>query len=289
MHDFASKLKAVVEASRPLIWLLSITSAYCGMFMAVKRVPPLHLLIVVAIGVGPCITVATNLLNAVYDIDVDRLSKPKRPLPTGRMSAASTLKIALLLYLLGLIIAFSLGFWPFLITLIGVIISALYSIPRTKIKAKGGFSNFSLALGYTAICILGGWAIFREIQEMPWLILVFLTIQDAGANVVKDFVDYEADKKFRFDTLPVKLGVEKSIMLISPFFVGIYLLIPLFYFLGYLGSIYLPISLFFAWGIYIIGSLFHDFSRKNREKIFLQAFFMSVLTEIAFTIAYVLA
>jgi len=284
-----SKLKAVIEASRPLIWLLSITSAYCGMFMAVKGLPPIHLLIIVAIGVGPCITAATNLLNAVYDVEVDKLSKPNRPLPTNRVTIDTARKIALLLYAIGLVIAFFLGVWPFLLSLIGVAVSVLYSVPQARIKAKGGFSNFALAFGYTAICILGGWSIFREIHEAPLFVIAFLTIQDAGANVVKDFVDYEADALFGISTLPVKFGAEKSLIMISPFFVGLYLLVPLLYSVGHLSQVYLPISLFLLWGIYILSSLKHDFSRKNRERIFLQSFFMSVLTEIAFTAAYVLA
>jgi len=289
MSNLALKFVAIIEASRPLLWLFSITSAFCGMFMAVKGLPPIPLLLIVSIGVGPCITAAINLFNAVFDVEVDKMSKPKRPLPSGRIGTSSVLASSLLLYFFGLVIAFILGFIPFLLTLIGVAVSILYSVPWIKIKAKGGLSNFALAFGYTAICFLGGWSIFRSILEFPWLILAFVTLQVTGANVVKDFVDYEADKKFNIGTLPARYGVEKSIVLISPLIVGIYLLIPLLCFLRSLAWAYLPISLFFVWGLYILNSLTHDFSRKNREKAFLHAFFMSLFTEIAFTITYVLA
>ncbi|MEM3010798.1 MAG: UbiA family prenyltransferase [Candidatus Bathyarchaeia archaeon] len=288
MSTLASKIVAIVEASRPLLWLFSITSAFCGMFMAVKGLPPIPLLVIVALGVGPCITAAINLFNAVFDVEVDKLSKPNRPLPSGRIGAASVLASSLLLYFFGLVIAFMLGLVPFLLTLIGILLSISYSLPWIRIKAKGGLSNFALALGYTTVCFLGGWSIFRNIQEFPWFILIFVTLQVAGANVVKDFVDYEADKKFEIGTLPVKYGVEKSIVLISPLFVGIFLVIPLFCFLGSLAWRSLPLSLFSLWGFYILYSLKRDFSRKNREKAFLQAFFMSLLTEIALTTAYVL-
>jgi len=289
MSNFTSKFMAIFEASRPLVWLFSVASAFSGMFMAVKDLPPIHLLILVSIGAGPCITSAINLLNAVFDIEVDKLSKPKRPLPAKRVSVPLALVTALLLYAIGLIIAFSIGFWPFIITLIGIILSVSYSIPPVRIKARGGLSNFCLALGYTAICFTGGWSIFREIKEAPLLILLFVTLQVAGANVVKDFVDYEADKKMKIGTLPVKYGVKKSIILISPLFIGVYLAIPLFHFSGSLDWTYLPISLFFLWGIYILNSLTHDFSRKNREKVFIHAFLMSLFTEIAFTVAFILA
>lgn len=289
MSNFASKLVAITEASRPLLWLFSITSAFCGMFMAVKGTPPFPLLLIVALGVGPCLTAAINLFNAVFDVEVDKLSKPDRPLPSGRVDIASALASSLLLYLFGLIIAFMLGLVPFLLTLIGVLLSIFYSLPRIRIKAKGGFSNFALALGYTTVCFLGGWSIFRNIQEFPWLVLIFVTLQVTGANVVKDFVDYEADKKFEIGTLPVKYGVDKSIIMVSPLILGAYLAIPLFCLFGSLGWIYLPLTLFTLWGFYILYSLKRDFSRKNREKAFLQAFFMSLLTEIAFTIAYVLS
>lgn len=289
MSNYASKLVAVVEASRPQLWLLAITSAFCGMFMAVKGLPPIHFLILVAIGVGPCISAATNLLNAIFDVEVDKLSKPGRPLPSKRIGVTSTLMAAFTLYFIGLAIAFVMGFWPFVLSLAGVVLTILYSLSPIRIKAKGGLSNISIAVGYVTICVLGGWSIFKGIHEAPWLVLIFLMLQDAGANVVKDFVDYEGDKELKIGTLPVKYGVEKSIIFISPLFVGIYLTIPLFYLSGDLERIYLPISLFFLWGCYILYSLRRDFSRKNREKIFNHAFFMSVLTEIAFTTAYILA
>jgi len=289
MLNLTLKLAAFVKASRPLTWLFSITSAICGMVMAFRGIPPIHLILLVSVGVGPCITAAINLLNAVFDIEVDKLSKPDRPLPKGQISVFSTLAVSSLLYLIGLIIAFSLGFWPFILALIGVLLSILYSVPPVRIKAVGGLSNFSLALGYTMVCFVGGWVIFRSPLEAPWFIIFLATLQVVGANVVKDFVDYEADKEMKIETLPVKFGIKKSIALISPLFIGIYLVIPLFYLLGYLKSAFLPVSLFSIWGIYIIHSLIHDFSRKNREKIFIHAFFMSLSTEIAFSIAYLLA
>lgn len=283
------KFIALVEASRPLLWLFSIVSAFSGMFMAFDGLPPLNLLLLVAVGVGPCITAALNLLNAIYDVEVDRISKPKRPLPTNRISRNMALTSTVLLYLMGIVIAYTLGFFPFIITLIGIALSIFYSIPPTRIKAKGGFSNILLSLGYTTICFVGGWSIFRSLSEIPWLILTFVTLQVAGANIVKDFVDYEGDKEMNVKTLPVKYGIKTTIRLMAPCFMGIYLTIPVFYISGYLNNLYLPITALILWGFYIIKSLDDDFSRKNREKIFLHAFLMSLFTEIAFTIAYVLS
>lgn len=289
MSNIASKLIAITEASRPLLWLFSITSAFSGMFMAFDGLPPLNTLLLVAIGVGPCITAALNLLNAVYDVEVDRISKPQRPLPTNRISKNLTLTTAILLYCVGVLIAYTLGFVPFIITLAGIILSIVYSIPPTRIKAKGGFSNILLSLGYTTICFMGGWSIFRHLTEIPLLILVFVTLQVAGANVAKDFVDYEGDKEMGIGTLPVRYGIKNTLKLIAPCLVGIYFAIPIFYFSGYFNGLFLPITVFSIWGIYIIKSLNDDFSRKNREKAFLHAFLMSLFTEIAFTVAYVLS
>jgi len=118
--------------------------------------------------------------------------------------------------------------------------------------------------------------------------LIFLLIQITAANVIKDLVDYEGDLIKR-RTVPGQLGLNKTIIVIAPFMVGIYFLIPVLWLFKVFSWHYLPISLMSLWGIAIIVFLYKKPSKDRRIKAFLHAFFMSLLSEFLFAGVYVLS
>src|SRR4051812_7830615 len=48
---------------------------------------------------------ASNGLNQIYDLEIDRVNKPRRPLPSGRLSLADAWMFTLLNYLVALVLA----------------------------------------------------------------------------------------------------------------------------------------------------------------------------------------
>ena len=57
--------------------------------------------------------------------------------------------------------------------------------------------------------------------------LVIFGLFLVGAATTKDFSDMKGDRENNCNTLPVKYGIHKSILIISPFFIVPWLMIPL--------------------------------------------------------------
>lgn len=262
-------------------------TALCGMIMAVKGLPPVNLLIIVLIGTGPIITTAINLLNAIFDLETDKINKPYRPLPSGRLEIRYVAITAAILYAAGLLGALWLGFYPFIFAVFGLALSLAYSVPPIRLKNRGITANFALALGYSAVTFLGGWSLFEDVSKAPYIIVAFIIVQVTGANVVKDMGDYRGDKKLGIKTLPVRLGIINSAKAICPLVIGPYFAIPLFYTLEIFTWSFLIITVFAVWGIFMLSRLIKEPTEENCHRAFFHAFFMSLLTEFAFAFAYI--
>jgi len=168
-------------------------------------------------------------LNAYYDIKVDKINKPSRPLPSGRMMPQHALKYAYSLMALGLAIAgivslVSMNPTMFGLWIIFTLLGLAYSIPPVKLKSRhlfgnlcfGLFAGFSLAVMYVIyqpIALDSGW----------WLTVIFTSIFVAGFITMKDFYDVEGDVANGDSTLAVKFG-RKGAAIISIFLIGVFLL-----------------------------------------------------------------
>lgn len=287
-----TKIWAIIYMGRPFLWIFSIGTALCGAIIALKGVPPFAIFLAMVLGIGPCTTTAINVLNGVFDIETDRINKPDRPLIQGKLSKNEAIFASAFLYTVSLVAAFFFGFWPFTFMSLGVILSIAYSVPPIRLKNLGLASNIALAVGYSGITFIGGWSLFKspfEITPEALTILFLIVTQVTGANVVKDFVDYEGDLNIEIRTIPVRFGIKKSVFIILPLMVGVYLTIPVIVFLGVFKLHYLFLSAFSLWGIFILKKLYTaNPSKRLRKKMFVHAFFMSLLTEIAFAAAYLL-
>jgi len=156
-------------------------------------------------------------LNAYYDIEIDKVNKPKRPLPSGRMKPEHALRYAIILMVLGMLVAavvsislsnpLMLILWT-IFTLLGI----AYTTPPVKLKARHIYGNLCFGtfavLAFFIGMIVRPWIISDLIQT--FIVYSFFILYVAGIITMKDFSDYEGDKKNGDITLPVKFGRRKA-------------------------------------------------------------------------------
>src|SRR5690606_5370298 len=92
--------------------------------------------------VGFFISGTAMITNDYFDLEVDRVNHPTRPLPSGRISAKEVMILALLFSAAGLIAAGLLGPVAFALAQIMWIISNLYN---WRYKETGLFGNMMVA------------------------------------------------------------------------------------------------------------------------------------------------
>src|SRR5690349_19962472 len=93
---------------------------------------------------------ASNALNQIYDLDIERISKPKRPLPEGRLTIREAWLFTWVMYAFALLLAWFVSpggrnecFW---IVVIAAIITFLYSVPLARTKRLGIWANVTIAI-----------------------------------------------------------------------------------------------------------------------------------------------
>jgi 4-hydroxybenzoate polyprenyltransferase len=178
---------------------------------------------------------ASNAINQIYDLEIDRVNKPKRPLPAGSLRLGEAWGFTLACFLLSWWLAWlavPVGleshrecFWIVLFT--SVLVWA-YSAPPLRTKRHGIWANVTIAVPRGMLLKVAGWSTVKTIFDPePWFIGAIFGLFVLGASTTKDFADIEGDRAGGCQTLPILYGVKKAAWMIAPFFVLPFLLIPI--------------------------------------------------------------
>ncbi len=195
---------------------------------------------------------AFNTLNGIFDIELDKISKPHRPLPSAKITKRHAWRFYAALVSAGSVLAYFANIYVFIIILSVIILSILYSSPAGWLKRHFLMNTAIVAACYSVLPLLAGWVVFASPFSIPIEIFVVLGIISFGMVVVKDIEDMVADKVSGVMTMPLVLGVERTVYILGIVFSVAYILISyialsklvyLLSFAGYIGMGHLLFSI----------------------------------------------
>jgi len=249
------KLADVVDLDRPFTLLPPLLGILSGAVCAwgsahnpdpVRALTPAVWLTVVLGSVcAALLNGASNTLNQITDLDADRVNKPRRPIPAGRVSVRQAAWLAAVLYLAGTLPVWLVVPYPavtvadrlrapladhavFFLYLGAAIMTLVYSLPALgRTKRFGIWANVTIAIPRGVWLKVAGWGMVASVfhWEAWWIGLVFGLFL-LGASSTKDFSDMKGDAASGVRTLPVKYGVRRAAWMIAPSFVFPWLLMP---------------------------------------------------------------
>ena len=179
-----------------------------------------------------CLTMAFgNVLNDVLDLESDYISHPQRPIPLNNITVIKAKKIAIILLLIIFIVSFLLNIYA-LMFLIFIIIPMLIGY-NFFLKGVPLVGNIVVSLLLSFVFIFTEIVFLQEIQItiIPSLLVFGLSFI---REFIKDIHDYDGDKKYGVNTLPVIIGQSQSLYL-SALFICIF---SVFAFMPYLSKYY---------------------------------------------------
>ena len=188
---------------------------------------------------------ASNVINQIHDLEIDRRNKPGRPLPSGALSVTASRRFATALYVLAILPTWLVVIHPritlmdrllaplqahecFFIYLAGMVMTFVYSDPAWgRTKRFGLWANVTIALPRGCLLKVAGWSMVGSVLHVePWWIGLIFMLFLLGATTSKDFSDMAGDAAGGCRTLPIRWGVAPAARFIAPFFVLPWLLIP---------------------------------------------------------------
>ena len=243
---------------------------------------------------------ASNGLNQIYDLAIDRVNKPKRPLPSGRMTHgeawAFTLGAFAVAWLLAWLVAPGGRHECFWIVVVASLITCLYSVPPFRTKRLGIWANVTVAVPRGMLLKVAGWSSVKTIFGLePWFIGAIFGLFLLGATTTKDFADMEGDARGGCRTLPIQSGVQRAAWMISPSFVVPVLMIPEGAWAGILtGNFWLLQLLGFvmtAYGVYVCYLMLRrpeDLAVEENHVSWAHMYRMMFVAQVGFALAYLL-
>ena len=90
----------------PALGMLSGGLTALGAGDPIDVTPKLLLHILLGTAMAAALNGASNGINQIYDLEVDRVNKPGRAIPSGRMSVAEAGRVTLVLYVLALLLGY---------------------------------------------------------------------------------------------------------------------------------------------------------------------------------------
>lgn len=259
--------------ARPFTLLPPMIGIFSGSLIGygATRVPFPVRHIVLAVTAAAVMNAASNGLNQICDLENDRINKPLRPLPSGKLSRGEAWAFVVLTYVAALLMVAAVNRETLAIYCVAAIATVAYSAPPIRLKRHPVGSNLVIALVRGELLKVAGWAAVSTvlISIEPWYIGFIYFVFLLGATTTKDFADIEGDRAAGCITLPVKYGATWSARAISPSFLAPWLLMPLGLYLRLLSgnpkAIIVLCAVMLVWGAYVIYLMNKDPNRLVTE------------------------
>jgi len=193
--------------------------------------------------VGFFITAYAMIINDYYDIEIDKVNAPNRPLASGKVKIKTALILAVLLLVAGLAISALINLLSLAVAILFAFISYLYS---WRFKRSGLIGNFLVASSM-AIPFIYGSIISMKFGPLPFILAGVAFFAGTSREIIKGISDVEGDKKKGVKTLTITKGAKKA----SAYAFTLMIIAVILSFL--------PLLYFKMWYVYLILILTVDF------------------------------
>lgn len=257
---------------------------------------PARLIFNVVLGslMAAVLNAASNGINQIYDLPLDQINKPHRPLPRRTMSLREARWVTGALYVVALSMAAFINWMCFSLAAVAAVLTWAYSAPPLRTKRDAFGANLTIALPRGLMLKVAGWTTVKSFVAVePWAIGSIFFLFLLGAATTKDFADMEGDAAYGCKTLPVRFGVKKAAWMIAPFFVLPFLLMPLGVYLGVLTGN--PVALdalgtgLALWGCYTVWLLVRnpeELAATENHPSWTHMYLMMMTLQVGFAVGY---
>ena len=203
-------------------------------------------------GLSPAIPLSTVVLvaaggyaiNDYFDVEVDLINKPYRPIPSGIVSRREALVLSIILIVAGVSLAVLSGPVSFIFASLNALLLVMYSY---KIKELGILGNIVVSFEGAASIIYGGLALAEYEGVLSYVMYTGIPALYAfllllSREVVKTIEDYVADAVRDVKSLPRVIGLNKSAAIAVVLLALVVALSPLPYLLVGYGIVYIVLT-----------------------------------------------
>ena len=163
-----------------------------------------------------------NALNDIFDLEIDKINRPDRPLPSGSISVSSAkivtsvmMVTSLICMLLAWFTVDSMGHefsdWApsLVIWIIALFLLANYEFPNSlRLKDRGLPGNIAISISVGLVAVFGAAGVLQPYNHRAWSLFLVGVFYNTSREVVKDIEDMEGDEGR--NTLAMRVGADSA-------------------------------------------------------------------------------
>lgn len=286
-------LKDAIEILRPINDIMGSLTVIIGILNTMSGISIEKLIINLVIGVLTYFFIAGSgmVINDIYDIDIDKINRPERPIPRGAITLTQAKYYFGTILLVGIILSIihsiiiNLGFLNVIIATFFGFIGWVYAKWGKK---SGFFGNILVSVSFSIGLVYG--AVLNSFEIPLYIYYFFLTcfFLLLSREVIKGCEDIEGDQKLGVKTLAIKIGARKSTYISMSFAILAITFFILPIFTNILNKLLFSISMIFGIIVVLYAAIFMlkaNLEKETFSKISLSLKLGAFLGLIAFILA----
>ncbi len=153
-----------------------------------------------------------NVINDYFDVEMDKINRPTRPIPSGRIKPNEAMIFYVLLIIVGNLLAYYAGTYFFILAVFNTFVAFIYAWKLKKTALVGNMMDSYLAASVfiAPLFLLENFSIRMLVESPAFILGVIAFFGNMGREILKDVEDMEGDKRAGARTLPVVAGTRKS-------------------------------------------------------------------------------
>ncbi|MEX2088626.1 MAG: UbiA family prenyltransferase [Bacteroidota bacterium] len=235
-----------------------------GQFLALDSIPPLH---EIALGFVSIFFISATalILNDHFDLEIDKINAPHRPLPSGMVTKRDVVVLSFVVAFLGMLASAFLGLTALITILVVWIVGVLYN---WRFKRSGLMGNLMVSFSVGMTFVFGGISVGQPVNNNVWWFGAIAFLMDLGEEIAADAMDIEGDRIIGSRSLGIVYGRETALRTSAMVFAVLILISVVPFALARIPLVYLiPIVVMDAVILYSIVRLLDPTTQNPRAHI----------------------
>jgi len=169
------------------------------------------------------ISAAALILNDYFDLEIDRVNAPQRPLPAGLVTQRDVLVLSSAVTLLGFLASTLISLLALITTVVVWIVGFLYN---WRYKRSGLAGNLMVSFSVGMTFVFGGIVVGQPLNFGVWWFGAIAGLLDLGEEIAADAMDFEGDRLIGSRSLAIVYGRARALRISAAIF-GVLILVSL--------------------------------------------------------------
>ena len=200
--NIKAKVRAVSDLVKPELPIAAGVCVVAGEILVLRQLPSVADAFLGFLA-GFFISGSAMISNDYFDLDVDRINHPQRPLPSGRITTLELVLLTCFFSIAGLLAAAVLGVLTITLASVFLAVGLLYN---WKFKETGLPGNLMVSLSVSITFIFGGAAVGGLASGIVWVFAVLAFMFDLAEEIAGGAMDMKGDELRSSKSLAILKG-----------------------------------------------------------------------------------